>query len=324
VESLETFRSDLKRARPTIFFSVPRLFTKFQQGVLEKIPQQRLDRWLRTPIFCRIVRRRILRELGLDAALIAASGGAALPLATLHWFRNIGLNLVEGYGMTETGITHTPERGESRPGFVGNSVQGVETRLNAAGEVEVRSPMNMSGYYKDPELTRAAFTDDGFFRTGDLGDLDRDGWLRIIGRVKEQFKTSKGKYVSPGPIEKLLCTHAGIEACFVTGSDLPKCFAIVMLSEEWRGRCGEAREECERWLRDLLRDVNEQVEAHERLAFLVVAEEAWSIGNGFLTPTMKLRRAVLEEHYGEFFAAWSEQEREVVWHTAGARVETQV
>jgi long-chain acyl-CoA synthetase len=323
VESLETFRTDLKRARPTIFFSVPRLFTKFQQGVLEKIPQKRLDRWLRTPIFSRIVRRRILRELGLDAARIAASGGAALPLATLHWFRNLGLNLTEGYGMTETGITHTPERGESRPGFVGNSVPGVETRLSAAGEVEVRSSMNMLGYYKDPDLTRAAFTEDGFFRTGDLGELDGDGWLRIIGRVKEQFKTSKGKYISPGPLEKLLCAHAGIEACFVTGSDLPKCFAIVMLSEEWRGRCSQAREECEQWLGDLLREVNQQVDGHERLAFLVVTSEAWTIGNGLLTPTMKLRRAILEEKYGRFFPGWSEQGREVVWHTADARVGVQ-
>ena len=316
VKSVETFRADLRRARPTIFFSVPRLFVKFQQGVLAKVPQQKLDRYLKTPVLGRIVRRRILTELGLDKVRLAASGGAPLPVSTLTWFRSIGLNLVEGYGMTETGITHTPREGRCHPGFVGDAAPGVETRIDDNGEVLVRSPMNMIGYYKDPEGTRAAFTEDGFFRTGDLGELDADGWLRIIGRVKEQFKTSKGKYVSPTPIEKLLSAHPGIEACCVTGAGMSHPFALVLLAQETRDSIStpEGRRSVELSLEDLLDRVNAQLEAHERLSFLVVTPGPWTIANGLLTPTMKLKRNVLDLTYSKYFGEWTTASGPIVWH----------
>ena len=316
VENLETFRDDLKRARPTIFFSVPRLFLKFQQGVLAKIPQPKLDRLLRLPIVKSIVRKRILRELGLDAARFAASGGAPLPLATLLWFRKVGLNLVEGYGMTETGITHTPEGGRCHPGYVGNGVPGVETKIAENGEILVKSPMNMLGYYKNPEGTAEAFAEDGFFRTGDLGELDADGWLKIIGRVKEQFKTSKGKYVSPAPIEKLIGANPAVEACCVMGAGMPRAFAIVLLSQEMRDavQSADARRSCEEELSDLMEQVNTELEPHERIQFIVVTDEPWTIRNGFLTPTMKLKRNVLEDYYAESFAAWNLKGSPIVWH----------
>jgi long-chain acyl-CoA synthetase len=318
VESIETFRADLQRARPTIFFSVPRLFLKFQQGVLAKIPQTKLDRMLRIPILNHFVRARILKQLGLATVRMAASGGAALPLDTLQWFRRIGLNLVEGYGMTETGITHTPGAGRSHPGYVGDAVPGVETKIDENGEVLVRSPMNMMGYYKDPEGTRKAFTDDGFFRTGDLGEMDSDGWLKIIGRAKEQFKTSKGKYVSPSGIEKLLGADSRIEACCVTGAGMPKALAIVVLSEEARKSIDdpEAKAACEESLHALLVRVNGELEAHEKLSCLVVADDPWTIGNGFLTPTLKLKRPMLEHAYSKYFDEWYQQEKPIVWHTA--------
>ncbi len=318
VESIETFRADLQRARPTIFFSVPRLFLKFQQGVLAKIPQTKLDRMLRIPILNHFVRARILKQLGMNTVRMAASGGAALPLGTLQWFRSIGLNLVEGYGMTETGITHTPGAGQQPSGFVGDAVPGVETKIDENGEVLVRSPMNMMGYYKDPEGTRKAFTEDGFFRTGDLGELDSEGWLKIIGRAKEQFKTSKGKYVSPSGIEKLLSADSRIEACCVTGAGMPKAIAIVVLSEEARKSIEnpEAKAACEESLHALLDQVNGELEAHERLSCLVVADDPWTISNGFLTPTLKLKRPMLEHAYSKYFDDWYQQGKPIVWHTA--------
>jgi long-chain acyl-CoA synthetase len=322
VEKIETFLDDLKRARPTIFFSVPRLFIKFQQRVLAKVPQPRLDRLLRIPLVNRLVGRRILRELGFDSMRLASSGGAPLPVATLEWFRKLGLNLVEGYGMTETGISHTPPGGRCRPGYVGDGIPGVETRIAENGEVLIKSPMNMIGYYKDPEKTRQAFTEDGFFRTGDLGELDEEGWLKIVGRVKEQFKTSKGKYVSPARIEKLLGIHPDVEACCVMGSGMAGAFAIVLLPEAARRRFADAaaREEFERSLEALRRQVNAQLEAHERLEFLVVVDESWTIENGFLTPTMKLRRAILENHYADYFDSWIRQDRPIVWHRSSSSV----
>jgi long-subunit acyl-CoA synthetase (AMP-forming) len=318
VESLDTFRTDLKRARPTVFFSVPRLYVKFQQGVLAKVPEKKLRRLLRVPVLNRIVKRKILTELGLDACRLAASGGAALPLSTLHWFRALGLPLIEGYGMSETGITHTPEAGRSKPGYVGNPVAGVETKIAENGEVLVRSPMNMIGYYNDPEATAAAFTPDGFFRTGDLGEIDSEGWLKIIGRVKEQFKTSKGKYVSPGPVEKLLSANPAVECCCVMGSGMNKPFAMVLLAQELRPslRDVDGRTALEHSFTTLLADVNARVEAHEELGFLVVTTEPWTVENGLLTPTMKLKRNIIEDRYARYFERWVSRDALVVWHVA--------
>jgi long-chain acyl-CoA synthetase len=318
VESLKTFPADLKRAQPTIFFSIPRILMKFQQGVLEKVPAPKLDRLLRIPVIRRFVGRRILREMGLGSVRVAASGGAPLPVPTLEWFRKVGLKLVEGYGMTETGITHTPEGAESRPGYVGNSAPGVETKIAENGEVLLRSPMNLVGYYKDPDATRNAFTEDGFFRTGDLGELDKDGWLKIIGRVKEQFKTSKGKYVSPAGIELALCADPLIESCCVMGAGAPAPFAVVTLSLPASTHKERARRAEE--LTALLRTVNAGLETHERLAFLVATDQHWTIANGMLTPTMKMRRGVLESRYAAFIEEWQRREEEVIWHTgAGSK-----
>ena len=139
--------------------------------------------------------------------LNAACGAAPLPQEILLWYRKLGLNLAEGYGMTETLITHLPAPGSVRPGYVGCAIPGVEAKLSAEQELLIRSPMNMLGYYKHPDGTQAAFTADGFFRTGDLARIEPDGQLKIIGRVKEQFKTSKGKYVMPTPIESQLLAH---------------------------------------------------------------------------------------------------------------------
>src|SRR5262249_43044049 len=149
----------------------------------------------------RQVRKRALAKLGLDTVQNAACGAAPLPTEILMWYRRLGLNLAEGYGMTETLITHLPAPGSMRPGYVGSAIPGVEAKVTEDGELLIRSPMNMLGYYRQPEATRASFTEDGFFRTGDLARIEPDGQLKIIGRVKEQFKTSKGKYVMPAPIE---------------------------------------------------------------------------------------------------------------------------
>ena len=233
-EGIDTFLTDLTRARPTIFLSVPRLLLKFQQGVFGKIPPHKLERLLRIPILNRMVKKRVLRNLGLDSVVNAASGAAPLPTEILLWYRKLGLNLVEGYGMTETLITHLPAPGSVRPGYVGCAIPGVEAKLSEDQELLLRSPMNMLGYYQNPEGTRACFTADGFFRTGDLAAIDADGQLKIVGRLKEQFKTSKGKYVMPSPIESQMLAHPVVDACCLMGAGMPHPFAVVMLSEDTR------------------------------------------------------------------------------------------
>jgi long-chain acyl-CoA synthetase len=188
-------------------------------------------------------------------------------------------------------------------------------RIASEDEVQMRSPMNMMGYYRNDEGTRACFTADGFFRTGDKGELAPDGQLKIVGRIKEQFKTSKGKYVAPAPIENRLGTHPKVEACCVTGVAFPQPFALLMLSQaEWE-RCREApaRAELTQSLREHLESVNAQLDPHEQMDFVAVVPEQWTVDNGFITPTFKVKRPVIEKHYGEHFERWASHKQAVIW-----------
>lgn len=314
---IETFLDDLHRAKPTIFLSVPRLLLKIQQGVFAKIPRERLDTLLRIPILNRQVKRRILRRLGLSSVEHAASGAAPLPPEILTWYRKLGLNLSEGYGMTETLITHLPAPGSLRPGYVGAAIPGVEAKLAEKGELLIRSPMNMLGYYRDPEGTRAMFTEDGFIRTGDVARIDPDGQLKIIGRVKEQFKTSKGKYVAPAPIESQFMANPMVEACCLMGTGMPRPFAVVLLSEEMRQRTADSREKAaiESSLRELMDSINKDLDPHEQVSFIAAVRGPWTIGNDAMTPTMKIKRGVLENRYQAFVDDWNRQSRPVVWES---------
>jgi long-chain acyl-CoA synthetase len=311
-----TFLTDLKRARPTLFFSVPRLYARFQQGVLEKIPQRKLDRLLRWPILRSFIKRKILGKLGLSTVRFAASGSAALAPDLLLWFRKIGLPISEGYGTTECGITHTAPKGESRPGYVGRNAPDVETKIAENGEVLIKGPMTMLGYYKDPEATREAFAEDGFVRTGDLGELDENSWLKITGRIKEQFKTSKGKYVTPSGIELMLAAHPALESCLVMGDGLPSPFAVAVLSSAARQQAENetGRNQLERSLEQLLDATNSKLAPHEHLRFLVLVHNKWTIESGFVTPTLKLKRALLEHYYAPFIAEWLASGARLIWH----------
>ena len=311
----ESFLADLKRARPTLFFSVPRLFLRFRMGVLEKVPQAKLDRMLRIPILSGYVKRKILRQLGLGNARFAASGAAPLPAEVLAWYRRLGLGLIEGYGLTETGITHAPVPSAFRMGYVGPALPDVEVRIGPEDEVQMRSPMNMIGYYRDEEGTRACFTEDGFFRTGDQGELAPDGQLKIVGRIKEQFKTSKGKYVHPVPIEKRLSIHPALEAICVMGDGRPHPFALAVLSADARKQCeqGALDGELGLALQKLLTEVNAELDPHERLALLALVDGPWDMESGLITPTMKLKRSALETRYAKQVDGWAGAQKPVLW-----------
>jgi long-chain acyl-CoA synthetase len=317
IERTDTFIADLHRARPTIFLSVPRLLLKFQQNVFAKVGRGRLEMLFRIPLVNRLIKRQILRQLGLDTVRHAASGAAPLPAAILLWYRKLGLNLVEGYGMTETLITHLPAPGTFRAGYLGCAIRGVEARLGENNELLLRSPMNMLGYYRDPQGTRAAFLPDGFFRTGDVAEIAPDGQLKIVGRMKEQFKTSKGKYVAPAPIESMLTAHPALEACCLMGAGLASPFAVILLSEEARKQCADpqARAALEESLRAQMEEVNAQLDPHERVAFLAIADGPWTIGNGLLTPTLKLKRPLLEGRYQGMVDEWKARNRPIVWES---------
>jgi long-chain acyl-CoA synthetase len=316
-ESLATFADDMRRARPTIFFSVPRLWVKFQQGVLARMPAEKLDRMLRIPVVRRIVARRILKGLGLDECEVAAGGAAPMPPDLLRWYGRLGLRIVEVYGMTENcGVSHATLLGVPRPGTVGPPYDGIDCRLDPeSGEVQVRSPGTMLGYYRDPELTRQAMTEDGWLRTGDKGEIDSEGNLRIVGRVKDLFKTGKGKYVAPAPIEDRLVTHAAVEACCVTGASLGQPVALVMLNADALKRSVDpsGRGVLEQSLAMHLSAVNEALDPHEQLDCLVIVRDAWTVDNDLVTPTLKVKRNRIETVYSQHYEGWVGTRRPVVW-----------
>ncbi len=316
-ESLETFTADMQRARPTVFFSVPRLWVKFQQAVDAKMPPAKLRRLLKIPIVGRLVARKVLTALGLDACRFAAGGAAPMPHELLRWYERLGLSISEVYGMTENcGVSHATLPGRPRPGTVGMAYDGVQSRIDATtGEIEVKSPGVMLGYYKEPALTREAIGADGWLRTGDKGALDGEGNLRITGRVKDLFKTSKGKYVAPAPIEDRLVMNGALEACVVTGANLGQPLGIVMLNADAAKRSAApgGRADLETSLAEHLTRVNDTLDPHEQLECLVVVAEPWSVENGFITPTFKVKRNRIEEAYGAQFERWVAAHRPVVW-----------
>ncbi|RIK96266.1 MAG: AMP-binding acetyl-CoA synthetase [Burkholderiales bacterium] len=316
VESLDTFLRDLRRARPTTFLSVPRLWAKFQQSVFEQMPPAKLDRLLRIPVVRGVVARKVREGLGLDHVIVAGSGAAPIPPDLIAWYRRIGLRLHEGYAMTEdAAYSHSSTSARNEPGYVGVALPGVQVRISDEGEILVRSPARMVGYYKRPDLDAQSFTEDGFFRTGDLGELRADGLLKITGRAKELFKIAKGKYVAPAPIENRLNAHPMVELSLVAGAGQPGPCAIVQLDESLRPRLADPalRMRVQGELERLLDEVNAQLPDYERLRTLVVAIEPWSIENGFLTPTMKLRRARIEAAVQPQVAQWYESGRKVQW-----------
>lgn len=318
-ETLETFLDDIKRARPTLFASVPRLWLKFQLGVFERVPPGKLERLLKIPILNRIVKNKILKQLGLDNVRFAGSGSAPIPKEIIEWYRKLGLELLEGYGMTENfTYSHASKPGAVRPGYVGNTVPGVEHKISEEGEILVKSPGNMKGYFKMPEESEAVFTEDGFLKTGDLGEIDEMGRLKITGRAKELFKTSKGKYVAPVPIENMLSNHPLVEACYVTGAGYHQPHAVLMLSEDARQMISEGdRQSLVTKLVKLLDEVNNVLSPFERLAFLAIVKDVWSTENGFLTPTLKIKRQVLDAIYGPLAEEWYAVKQPVVWQAAG-------
>jgi long-chain acyl-CoA synthetase len=315
-ESIDTFAADLQRARPTVFFSVPRLWTKFQQGVQAKLPQRKLDFLLGLPIIGGLVRRKILKALGLDQCHFAAGGAAPMPVALLKWFRTLGLPINEGYGMTENlALSHITVPGKDQTGSVGPAYDGVQVRLDPiTGELQMKSPALMLGYYKQPELTAETLTADGWLHTGDKAEIADKGALagcaRITGRVKDLFKTSKGKYVAPAPIEDRLSMNPAIEACVVTGANLAQPVGIAMLSPEAAARDHAT---LEKELAAHLEAVNAKLDPHERLDCLVLTATPWTVDNGLITPTFKVRRNRVDEVYGPRLENWVAQRRKIIW-----------
>ncbi|MBK6515965.1 MAG: AMP-binding protein [Polyangiaceae bacterium] len=315
-EALDTFVADLRRAHPTLFISVPRLWLKFQQGVFTKMPPGRLDFLLKIPFINKKVAKKVLTGLGLDNCRLAGSGSAPIPAELIAWYRRLGLNLLEGYAMTEDfAYSHLSTPDKSEPGYVGVPYPGVEVKLSEEGEVLIKSAGQMIGYYKRPDLDAESFTEDGFFRTGDKGERRPDGLLKLTGRVKELFKTAKGKYVAPAPIENRINEHPLVEMSCVSGVGQPAAFALVVLAEDIRGKLSDpaVKARVEQELAPWLDEVNSKLSGYEQLQMFVIADAPWSIENGMLTPTMKIKRTKIEDAIKDKLDGWYSKKGAVLW-----------
>ena len=313
LEELEKLPDTLRHVRPTRFYGVPLVWSRFQTAILKQVPQKKLDTLLRIPILSTLVKRKLRKGMGLDRCWLRVSGAAPLSRPLLDWFHKIGLDVFQGYGMTENSIycsINLPSA--NRMGSVGKPFGDSEVKLSKDNEILNRHPGVTPGYYKDPEKTAELFTPDGWLRTGDVGRIDEDGYLYITGRVKEIFKTAKGKYIAPAPIEGAFGTNTDIEQLCFVGNNLTQPIMVVSLSADARKK---SKDEVEQGLKSTMDEVNGKLEAHERVAKVVVADDSWTIDNGMVTPTMKIKRNEVEKRYGDLLQKESQQRTPVAWES---------
>lgn len=310
-ESVDSFSSNVQEIQPEVFFAVPRLWNKFREGILKKIPQKKLNLLLSIPLINAVIRKSIKKKLGLAKAKHIYSASAPISVDVLKWFARLDIHITQALGMTEDCVyAHFERYYEYRHGSVGKPFAGLLVKITEEGELRVKSPSNTLGYYKEPEMTAELFDEDGYLRTGDICEYDHDGFLFVTGRLKDQFKTDKGKYISPAPIEMKLLANADIEQTCVVGMSIPQPIALVTLSDIGKQK---SKEEINQSLAATLAAINPHLEKHERLEKAVVMKENWTIENGLLTPTMKVKRNQVEKIHQQFYPTWFTVEGKVIW-----------
>lgn len=310
-ESLELFPKNLMDTQPTTFFAVPRIWGKFKEKILEKLPQKKLDRLLSIPIISSIVKKSVKKKLGLSKAEFIVSGAAPLSPDIIKWFEKLDVIILQAYGMTEDCVyAHFNRHEANRHGTVGKPLQGLKVKIAADGEIRLKSNGNTIGYYKEPELSKELFDEEGFLRTGDQGEVSSDGFLTITGRTKDQFKTDKGKYISPAPIEMRLMQNTDIEQVCVVGMGVPQPMALVVLSAQGKKK---SKEELTESISTSIAELNPSLESYEVIEKAVVMKSDWTIENGLMTPSMKIKRNEVEKIHLPSYPGWFKLKGKVVW-----------
>jgi long-chain acyl-CoA synthetase len=310
-ESLETFASDLENCQPFMFFAVPRIWTKFQEKILSKFPQKKLNVLLKIPVLNSIIKKKLKQKLGLSEAKIIISAAAPLSPSIIHWYQNIGITILQGYGMTEDGcMSHFNLPNANQIGTVGKALPEATVKLSPEGEICIKNDCLMLGYFKAPNITASVFDEEGFLKTGDIGEYDHDGYLTITGRVKDQFKTDKGKYISPAPMELMLSKNTDIEQICIVGSGIPQPIALITLSEMGRLK---SIENLSVGLIETVNQVNPTLEKHEKIEKVIIMKEDWNVENGLTTPTLKIKRNAVEKIHKPYYKQWFEMEDKVIF-----------
>ncbi len=310
-ESIDTFAKNLQETQPSFLFAVPRIWTKFYLGVLSKMPEKRLNLLLKIPIISTTVKNKIRQGLGMTDAEIVGTGAAITPEFLKVWYKQFGLHLIEAYGMTEVcgSICNGPQK-DAPPDSVGSPVPYCEVKIHPeTQEILMKAPYQMLGYYKNPEKT-AEVLRDGWIYSGDRGTIDNKGFVRVIGRVKDAFKTSKGQYIVPNPMEEVLAGNDFIEQVCVVGLGCPQPIAMVNLSEVGLSTDKTKVEEA---LQESLKNVNSDLSNYHKISTIIIDNQMWSEDNEILTPTMKVRRPKIDECYCDQYATWHDEAAAIIW-----------
>ena len=311
-ESIDTFVKNLSEVQPSVFFGVPRIYTKFQLGILSKFSQKKLDVLLSIPILSSFIKKILKKKLGLGNAKVVVSGAAAMQVAQRNWFKKIGVNITIGYGMTENCAvtTQLPGSNFNKPGSVGKVQPQVEVKIDEeTEEILMRGPYVMLGYYNDTETTDNTIKN-GWLHTGDKGKLDADGHLYITGRVKDTFKTSKGEFIDPAKIEALFGEVEYFDQMCIVGFAIPQPIMLVNISDVAKKI---TKGELQKNLSTKMEMVNSKLFNYKRVSTIVICSDDWTPQNGILTPTMKIKRGAVDKMYMDKYEQWHQSKENVIW-----------
>ncbi len=318
-ESIETLKKDLVEIQPDFLIAVPRIFEKIYAGILNQVETKPLKKKLfdqalevskkinylrqtkqsasvalilQYEILSKVVFAPVRKAFG-GKLRFAISGGAPLGVDLGNFFANMNIKVLEGYGLTETfaAVTVNTES-QWQLGTVGRPIGDTEIRFDEDGEVLVKSKKNLKEYYKNPEATKAVFTADGFFRTGDIGEFTADGFLKITDRKKDLIKTAGGKYVAPQKLEGLLKQEPVIAQVLIIGDQ--RKFISALISVEITTDQPEIITEK---IKRHIQKINSTLASYDAIKKFEIVFEAWTVDNGGLTPSMKVKRKVLEKQY---------------------------
>lgn len=310
-ESLATFASNLEDTQPDLFFAVPRIWTKFQEKILQSMPQKKLDRMIGIPIIGNIIKKKIQKKLGLSKATYIFSGAAPLAASLIIWFKKLDIIILQGYGMTEDCIlSHTNLPNANRIGSVGKVHPGAETILSQEGEICIKNNCLMVGYFKSPDETAKVFDENGYLKTGDIGEYDHEGYLTITGRAKDQFKTDKGKYISPAPIELELSKNTNIDQICIVGMGIPQPILLIVPSIDGKKI---NKQDLSDNIVLAIEAINKTLEKHEKIEKAVIMKEEWTVENGLMTPTLKIKRSHVEKIHMPMYRSWFQASDKVIF-----------
>ena len=310
-ESLESFSKNLAEIQPNIFFAVPRIWQKMREGILSKVSQRKLSIILSIPVINSFLKKSLKKKMGFSRVSHFYSAAAPISVELQQWYQKLGILIYQAYGMTEDCVySHFCGPKAHKFGTVGKVLPGVQVKIADDGEIRMKSEGNMKGYYKEPQMTAEAFDEDNYLKTGDMGEYDSEGFLKITGRVKDQFKTDKGKYISPAPIEVKLLSNTDVEHACIVGTGVPQPMALICLSDTGKKK---TKDELIKDLTDSLSLINPSLEKFEKIEKMVIMKENWTIANNMITPSLKVKRNEIEKIHLPKYRSWYDKQGVIVW-----------